>query len=316
MRTYLSIGVPEYLSGGKKFENLNYLEQKYWIILAELNFISMKHLFTILLLLSSFLLKAQEINVITYNIRYNTPNDGINAWPNRSEMAAGLLRFHDADIFGLQEALISQINDIEKQLPQMKHVGVGRDDGKEAGEFSPVFFNIQKFKLVDSGWFWLSETPEKPGYGWDAHYNRICTWVKLKPKKGTQFIVFNTHFDHQGDVARAESAKLILKKIEEINTKNLPVILTGDFNLTPETTPIQYVKQYLRDSKEISFEPPYGPEGTFNNFDFNSILTDRIDYIFVNNKVTVLKYGVLSDSKDNRYPSDHLPVFAKLKLNK
>jgi len=275
----------------------------------------MKFLLSIFLLFSVIILNAQEINLITYNIRFNNPNDGINAWPNRSEMVAGLLRFHEADIFGLQEALIGQINDIEKQLPQMKHVGVGRDDGKEAGEFSPIFYDTIKFKLINYGWFWLSETPDKPGWGWDAHYNRICTWVKLKPKKGIPFLYLNTHFDHQGDVARAESAKLILKKVEELNTKGLPVILSGDFNLTPETAPIQYIKHHLRDCKEISNEPPYGPDGTFNNFEINSKLPDRIDYFFVNNKVTVLKYGVLSDSKDNRYPSDHLPVFAKIRLN-
>jgi endonuclease/exonuclease/phosphatase family metal-dependent hydrolase len=197
----------------------------------------------------------------------------------------------------------------------MKYIGVGRDDGKEAGEFSPIFFNTKKFKLVDYGWFWLSETPDKPGWGWDAHFNRICTWVKLKPKKGSSFLYLNTHLDHQGDVARAGSAKLILKKIDELNTGNLPVILTGDFNLTPDAAPIQYIREHLKDSRTISIEPPYGPEGTFNNFYFNSKLTDRIDYIFVNEKVTVQKYAVLSDSKDNRYPSDHLPVFAKLRLN-
>jgi endonuclease/exonuclease/phosphatase family metal-dependent hydrolase len=275
----------------------------------------MKLLLFVLLFGTAFVLNAQEINVVTYNIRYNTPNDGINAWPNRSEMVAGLLRFHEAEIVGMQEALIGQINDIEIQLPQMKHIGVGRDDGKEAGEFSPIFYDTNKFKLVDCGWFWLSETPEKPGYGWDAHYNRICTWAKFKPKKGKQFFVLNTHFDHQGDVARAESAKLILKKIGELNTNNLPVILMGDFNLTPETAPIEYIKQHLTDSKSISQEKPYGPDGTFNGFDFNSKLPDRIDFIFVNEKVTVLKYSVLSDSKDNRYPSDHLPVFVKAKLN-
>jgi endonuclease/exonuclease/phosphatase family metal-dependent hydrolase len=274
----------------------------------------MKRQFTFILLLFCILANAQEINIITYNIRYNTPNDGINAWPYRSEMVASLLRFHEAEIFGMQEALIGQITDIETQLPQMKHIGVGRDDGKEAGEFSPIFYDTNKFKLIDCGWFWLSETPQKPGWGWDAHYNRICTWVKIKPKKGSQLLVLNTHFDHQGDTARAESAKLILRKIDELNTKNLPVILMGDFNLTPETSPIQYLKQHLTDSKAITLNPPYGPDGTFNGFDFNSKLPDRIDYIFVNKKVTVLKYAVLSDSKDNRYPSDHLPVFVRVKL--
>jgi endonuclease/exonuclease/phosphatase family metal-dependent hydrolase len=275
----------------------------------------MKSILTLLLLSVALLLNAQEINLITYNIRFNNPNDGINAWPNRSEMVAALLQFHEAEIFGMEEALTGQIKDIEKQLPKIKHIGVGRDDGKEAGEFSPIFYDTTKFKLLDYGWFWLSETPDKPGYGWDAHYNRICTWAKLKPSKGKTFLYLNTHLDHQGDIARAESAKLILKKINELNNKHFPVILSGDFNLTPETAPIKYIKQYLRDSKEISQEPPYGPDGTFNNFEYTSKLPDRIDYVFVNEKVTVLKYGVLTDSKDNRFPSDHLPVFVKLKLN-
>jgi len=274
----------------------------------------MKPYLTLFLLFCAFLLNAQEINIITYNIRFNNPNDGINAWPNRSEMVTSLIRFHEADIFGMQETLIGQINDIEKQLPQMKQIGVGRDDGKEAGEFSPIFYDTNKFKLIDYGWFWLSETPDKPGYGWDAHYNRICSWAILKPQKGSSFLYLNTHFDHQGDVARAESAKLILKKIGELNPKNLPVILSGDFNLTPEAAPIKYIKQYLKDSKEISKAAPYGPDGTFNNFEFNSKLPDRIDYIFVNEKVTVLKYAALTDSKENRYPSDHLPVFVRVKL--
>jgi endonuclease/exonuclease/phosphatase family metal-dependent hydrolase len=275
-----------------------------------------KFLITAFLIFTVFLLKAQEINVITYNIRLNTPDDGINAWPNRSEKVAALLRFHEADIFGLQEALVGQISDLKKQLPLMKCIGVGRDDGKEAGEFSPVFFDSSKFILVDFGWFWLSQTPEKPGFGWDAHYNRICTWVKLKQKKGAQFLVLNTHFDHQGDLARAESAKLILKKIDELNTRSLPVILMGDFNLTPETGPIRVIKEQLKDSRSISLATPYGPEGTFNGFDFDSELKERIDYVFVNGKVTVLKYAVLSDSKDNRYPSDHLPVFTMLKMKR
>jgi endonuclease/exonuclease/phosphatase family metal-dependent hydrolase len=274
-----------------------------------------KFLLTAFLIFTVFLLKAQEINVITYNIRLNTPDDGINAWPNRSEKVAALLRFHEADVFGLQEALAGQINDLKKQLPQMKCIGVGRDDGKEAGEFSPVFFDTTKFKLTDFGWFWLSQTPEKPGFGWDAHYNRICTWVILKQKNGVQVLVLNTHFDHQGDVARAESAKLIIEKIDELNTRDLPVILMGDFNLTSDAGPIQYIEKRMKDSKLISLEPPYGPEGTFNGFDFNSELKERIDFIFVNKKVSVQKYAVLTDSKDNRYPSDHLPVFTTIRLN-
>lgn len=274
----------------------------------------MRHLFALFLIVFTMNAVAQDINVITYNIRYNTPNDGINAWPNRYKMVGGLLRFHDAEIIGLQEALYKQIREIQQQIPQMKRIGVGRDDGKEAGEFSPILFDSTKFKLIDFGWFWLSETPEKPGWGWDAKYNRICTWAKLKPQKGKEFMVFNTHLDHQGDVAREESAKLIIRKIEELNTKKLPVILMGDFNLTPDKAPIKFIMKHLQDSNAITEQPAYGPKGTFNGFDFNSTLPERIDYIFVNNKVVVNKYAVLTDSKDNRYPSDHLPVFVNIKL--
>ncbi len=277
----------------------------------------MKRLFFITLILVSNLLSAQNIRIITYNIRYNNAGDGINAWPNRSQQVAALLEFHQADIFGLQEALIGQIQDIHKQLPHMKWVGVGRDDGKEAGEFSPLFYNSKKFKALKSGWFWLSQTPEKPGLGWDAACNRICTWLLLEAdKKDQQFMVFNTHFDHQGTTARAESAKLILQKIKELNRDNLPVILTGDFNLTPEQEPISVITKELKDSRSISKEAPYGPAGTFNGFKFDSPLKDRIDYVFVNDRVEVKQYGVLSDSKDQRYPSDHLPVFVNFELKK
>lgn len=277
----------------------------------------MKRLIFITLILVSNLISAQNIRIITYNIRYNNPGDGINAWPNRSQQVAALLEFHQADIFGLQEALIGQIQDIQKQLPHMKWVGVGRDDGKEAGEFSPLFYNSKKFKALKSGWFWLSQTPEKPGLGWDAACNRICTWLLLEAdKKDQQFMVFNTHFDHQGTKARTESAKLILQKIKELNRDNLPVILTGDFNLTPEQEPISVITKELKDSRSISKDAPYGPAGTFNGFKFDSPLKERIDYVFVNNRVEVKQYGVLSDSKDLHYPSDHLPVFVNFELKK
>lgn len=275
----------------------------------------MKRFFFIILFFVSNLTMAQNVRIITYNIRFNNPDDGLNAWPNRSSQVSALLDFHQADIFGLQEALIGQIEDIQARLPQMKWVGVGRDDGKKAGEFSPLFYNSEKFTALQQGWFWLSETPEKPGLGWDAACNRICTWLLLKENKGNdKFMVFNTHFDHLGVKARTESAKLILQKIKELNPSNLPVILTGDFNLTPEQEPIAVITSELQDSRSITKEAPYGPAGTFNGFKFDSPLKDRIDYIFVNNLVEVRQYGVLTDSKDQRYPSDHLPVFVNLKL--
>ena len=277
----------------------------------------MKKIVSILLLLIPAALFSQQMNIVSYNIRLNTASDGENAWPNRIEMVTGLLQFHEAEIFGLQEALYDQIQDIEKGLPDYEWFGVGRDDGEKAGEFSPIFYNKSKFILYDHGTFWLSETPDVPSKGWDAALNRIVTWGRFQSKvTGKQFLVFNTHFDHRGTEARKNSALLIEKKISEMTrNKNLPVILTGDFNLTPDTEPIILLKKYMKDSFEITETPPYGPVGTFNGFNIDADLSsNRIDYVFVHGGVDVLKYAALTDFKDHRFPSDHLPVFAKVQL--
>ena len=274
-----------------------------------------KALFLIVLIIPLSLI-AQQINIITFNIRYATENDGINAWSNRVEMVNGLLKFHEPDIFGLQEALITQIEKISEGLPEFEWIGAGRDDGIQKGEFSPLFYNKNKFILVKHGTFWLSETPEKPSMGWDASYKRVVTWGKFKSKvSGKHFLVFNTHFDHRGDEARKNSAILIKEKIKEIDDNlGLPVILTGDFNLEPETEPIALIKTFLNDSWEISAVKPYGPFGTFNGFQWDAPLENRIDYIFTSKDIKVLKYAAISDSKEQRWPSDHLPVFAKIQL--
>lgn len=253
------------------------------------------------------------VNVITYNVRYNNPGDGVNAWPNRKDNVKALVKFHDADILCVQEALADQFDDLLENS-NFDFVGVGRDDGKRKGEFSAVFFDKTRFTKKDGGTFWLSETPNVPSKGWDAALPRVCSWVKLYDKiNKKEFIVFNTHYDHVGVKARIESAKLIKQKIQEIAPK-LPVVYTGDLNVTPETEAISTIKSFLQDAKEITVEPPYGPNGTFNAFDFNSELKNRIDYIFVNKGFKVQKFAVLSDSKDKRYPSDHLPVFVRLRF--
>lgn len=276
----------------------------------------MKKSIALILLLFPFTLFSQEMNIMTFNIRLNTSVDGENAWPNRITMVNGLLRFYDADIFGLQEAFIGQIKDIENGLPGFEWIGVGRDDGDKAGEFSPLFFNTAKFILLDNGHFWLSENCDKPGLGWDAACNRIVTWGKFQSKvTGKKFFVFNTHFDHQGVEARKNSALLIRDKIKAITgNSGFPVILMGDFNLTPESEPIAMIKKYMADSRELSEEPPFGPIGTFQGFKMDAPMKDRIDYVFVNSKVKVLKYGVLADFKDHRFPSDHFPVLVKIRL--
>ena len=257
----------------------------------------------------------KSMNIITYNIRYNNPDDGVNAWPNRKTDVLALLRFHKADIFCVQEALHDQIADLKAGMPTFDYVGVGSDDGKEAGEYSALFFDTRRFRLQDQGHFWLSETPDKPGLGWDAACVRICSWAKLRDQENNRsFFVFTTHFDHVGVKAREESAKLIYQKVEELGGDRLPVFLTGDFNLTPDAGAIALIREKWNDARLATLSPPYGPVGTFEGFDFNAPLKDRIDYIFVNDEVRVLRYGVLSDSRDQRYPSDHLPVLVEARI--
>ncbi len=258
--------------------------------------------------------KDSPFNVITYNIRMNTPDDGVNAWPLRKDKVAGLLKFHQADIFNVQEALPEQMDDLVKSFPDFDHVGVGRDDGVRKGEHMAVFFKKSRFEKLIDGMFWLSETPAKPGLGWDAQCNRTVTWIKLKDKitKKT-FYVLDTHFDHRGNKAREESSKLILKSIKEINKENLPLILTGDFNLTKSTIPIQLMLKELNDAKDKSLSLPYGPDGTSGGFEVK-LMPRTIDFIFINLKVEVLRFGVLSDSFGLFYPSDHLPVLAEVKI--
>ncbi|MBX3242682.1 MAG: endonuclease/exonuclease/phosphatase family protein [Chitinophagaceae bacterium] len=277
-----------------------------------------KLIFTLLLALFTQQLIAQKstpLNIASYNLRYNNPGDGVNAWPNRKEDVKALIRFHEFDLFGTQEGLIDQIKDIAG-LDEFSYYGKGRDDGKEGGEHSVIFYKKDRFRLLDSGDFWLSETPDKPGKGWDATCcNRICSWVKLKDlvtKK--EFYFFNVHFDHQGVEARRQSGKLMVKKIKEI-AKNSTVICTGDFNSTPETEQIQEMQTLLNDSYKSTERPPYGPVGTFNAFKFDAPMKHRIDYIFVSRNIRVLKYGVLTDAKDRRYPSDHQPVLVKAVIN-
>lgn len=272
-------------------------------------------LVTILALCAFFASHAQPskaINVATYNLRYDTPNDGPNAWPNRKENVKALVRFHEWDIFGTQEALRHQLNGVA-ELTEFAFVGKGRDDGKEAGEHSAIFYRKDRFKLLQSGDFWLRETPETPGKGWDATCcNRICSWAKFKDlNTKKEFYFFNVHFDHQGVEARRQSGHLMVKKMKEI-AGNALVICTGDFNSTPETEQIQLMKGALNDTHDASATPAYGPEGTFNAFKFDAPMKQRIDYIFVSSPIKVLKYGVLTDAKDQRYPSDHQPVVAKI----
>ena len=255
---------------------------------------------------------GQNVSIMTYNIRYNNVNDGVNRWDQRKDVLLGQIIFFSPDVFGIQEGLEDQVAYLNDNLKDYDYEGVGRADVKEKGkgEFSAVFYNSKKFKKLKGGTFWLSETPDKPSRGWDASLNRICTYVLLKDKKThKQFWVFNTHFDHKGEKARSESAKLIIKKIAELNWDDSPVFLTGDFNLRPDSEPIKFLSEKMHDSRKVTKLAPYGPVGTYNGFKVCENPEIRIDYIFTSpDNIDVLKYGVLAEVQDIRYPSDHFPV--------
>ena len=272
------------------------------------------HSLVLLAVIFSFPATAQ-VSVMSYNIRYATESDGENAWSKRKDYLAKQVAFYEPGILGVQEALQEQLEYLDEELEDYKWFGEGRD-GKNKGEFSAIFYNTQKFEVLDMGTFWLSETPHRISIGWDAALNRICTYGLFREKaSGKEFYVFNTHFDHLGEVARLRSAELIVEKIKNINAENLPVVLMGDFNLEPASSALAPILGYLNDAKAVASEVAYGPEGTFNGFKFHEPVTKRIDYVFTSHEgIEVLKHGVLSDSKDLKYPSDHFPVLVVLRL--
>ncbi len=267
-------------------------------------------------LLLCLMVNAQTFKVASYNLRFDNKNDIGNLWQDRLPFVANLIRYHDFDVFGTQEALPHQLEDVVKALPQYARYGKGRDDGSDKGEHSAVFYKKDKFVLLQSGDFWLSETPDKPGLGWDATCcNRICSWVYLQDKKSKKkFYFFNVHFDHEGKVARLESSKLILEKIKAI-AKGAPAILTGDFNAGRNTDPYQIIagSAVVRDAyKDVQY--PYENNSSFNGYkkDFKS--TDIIDHIFISQQWKAHKWGVLTDTYFGKFPSDHFPVEAVLTL--
>ncbi len=266
----------------------------------------------------SSVLFAQTYKIMTYNIRNDNPNDGDNQWSKRKAFLSNQITYNAPDVIGIQEGLHNQVTYLDSSLVNYKYVGIGRDDGKTKGEYSAIFYNAEKLKVVKNATFWLSETPNKVSMGWDAAYERICTYALLKNTSNNQlFWVLNTHFDHIGEEARLESTRLIVKKIEALNKNDHPVIVIGDLNLKPESEPIQYLSSILNDSKIVSLSKPFGPNGTFNGFKFNKPVANRIDYIFTSKEnIEVLKYAVLSDNKDCKYPSDHLPVLVNIEIVK
>jgi endonuclease/exonuclease/phosphatase family metal-dependent hydrolase len=261
------------------------------------------------------------LKVMTFNIRYDNPDDGENAWKVRKNYVAGIIKNNNVDFVGIQEGLKNQVDYLSRELRDYNRIGIGRDDGKEAGEYSAIFFKAEKFEKLESNTFWLSETPGKPGLGWDAVCNRIVTWGKFKDKKtGKIFYIFNTHFDHMGVLARRNSALLIKRTIDSLCSGE-PVIITGDFNSSADSEPYRIItasggshKYFFDNSENISSAKHDGPEGTFTGFDINKDPTGPIDFIFVSRGIKVDSHKTISARFNNHYPSDHFPVLSEVAL--
>ena len=257
-----------------------------------------------------------SISLMTYNIRYDNPSDGENVWSNRKDELVGLIKFYNPSIFGIQEGLPHQVAYINYTMPNFGFIGKGRD-GSEKGEYSAIFYQRNRFEVLETDTFWLSLTPDQPSKNWDASLPRICTYALFKEKEtGILFWVFNTHFDHIGQQSRLQSVDLILKKINSTSTKNYPVFFMGDLNSEPSNEVISELNSSLIDTFDVTVASPFGATGTFNGFKFHESVTRKIDYIFISNssQISVNKHATLSNSKDLKYPSDHLPIYIEVDL--
>ncbi len=286
--------------------------------------------------------KPAEMNVATYNLRLSNLGDSLqgDGWGQRAPYVAKLIQYHEFDIFGTQEGKHHQLEDLKAMMPEYEYIGVGRDDGAQGGEYAAIFYKPERFELLDSGNFWLSEDTTQPNKGWDAECIRVCTWGKVLDKlSGNTFVHFNLHMDHIGVVARAESAKLILEKIKALPEK-LPVMLSGDFNVDQlnESYLLLQNSGILSDAYTTA-DMVYANNGTFNAFQPDAMTEERIDHIFLSPEFKVKKYGILTDTYRSpadetdtvdtsnfpkevglmkytaRTPSDHFPVAIRVELD-
>ena len=259
-------------------------------------------------------LVSDEIKVISYNVRYNNPNDGKDIWENRRSTIVNLIKNENPDFLGLQEVNHAQLLFLNSNLSNYSFVGVGRDDGKTKGEYSPIFYNNNLFDLIKSDTFWLSSTPDKISVGWDASMERICTYAVFKSKTNKKNIwVFNTHFDHIGIEAREKSADLIISVINKLTEPEDYVVLTGDFNLLDDSKPIMNLQSNFNDTNK-NLEKTDNSYGTFNNFKLNFVSKSRIDYVFEKNFKLINSRHIIVKTPEGRWASDHHPILAKLKF--
>jgi endonuclease/exonuclease/phosphatase family metal-dependent hydrolase len=266
---------------------------------------------------------GEQLRVMSYNIRYGTAPDGENHWERRKEFLVATIRAFSPDLLGTQETLSFQRDYLAEHMPEYEVLGVGREDGKERGEMMAVFWRKDRFEVIDSGHFWLSETPEIPGSkSWDSSLPRMVTWVKLRDRLAESkppIVWFNTHFDHRGAVARRESARLIRRKLEELG-KGCSLIIAGDFNAGESSEPYRILFGMSEDGRlspvvdtfRVAFPVRGAEEGTLSGFDVRNVTGPRIDWIACSRDWTVVKAGIDRTARDGRTPSDHFAVYAVL----
>lgn len=260
-----------------------------------------------------------KIEYATFNIRMDTPQDSMNSWQYRKDTVCKYILMKKLDIFGMQEVLHHQLVDLKAGLPGYEAVGVGREDGKEKGEYSPLFYRTDKFEVLDSNTFWLSQYPDSAGFiGWDGACTRIATWAKFKDKAtGKIFMGVNTHFDHVGVEARRQSALLIIQRIKEI-VGDKPAIVTGDFNVNDQSEAYQTITTnefVLKDTYKMT-DDKTGPNYTFHDYGRYPIeKREKIDFIFVTPQIKVLNTEICQNPETKTgYLSDHNPHMALLEF--
>jgi endonuclease/exonuclease/phosphatase family metal-dependent hydrolase len=267
-------------------------------------------------LLPPMALAAGPVTVMTFNIRYGTARDGDNHWTLRRSLLFDVLREQDPDLVGLQEALDGQIREIVEAVPGYAVVGVGRDDGRTAGEYAAILVRRDRFHVAEAGTFWFSDSPAVPGStSWGNRITRICSWVRLVDRDGTAFWMFNVHLDHESQPSRERSAELLLRRIEARAHPDEPVIVTGDFNAGEDNPAIQAMlgaKAFVDTFRVV--HPEEKQVGTFTGFTLDQFGGPKIDYVLVQPGTEVLSAAIVRTARDGRYPSDHFPVVARIQL--
>jgi len=276
------------------------------------NFISACSFVLLLFMTSCESPQYDHIEVMTFNIRYDNPGDGLFSWDGRKEMVYWMIEKYDPDILGIQEALKGQIDELNEALSEYAWAGVGRDDGNCKGEYVPVFYHRDRFTMADQGHFWLSESPAEAGsMGWDAACTRMVSWIKLQEiSSGVEYFVFNTHFDHVGEEARLKSARLLSDSIQHIAGQNA-VIITGDLNCGPDSDPLNILSDQFTNSRHM-INPESGPQTTFIGFPADLSKNAIIDHIFISSHFDVNEYEIIDENANWFFPSDHLPVRVRL----